>query len=64
MTARDWREWATFLGIEVPHWKAHALDYLEAQGLRFCVDFGTDNAVEKAREHWTARKRPSVSPHG
>lgn len=53
----DWRRIAALLSLDVPMWKAHALDYLEAQGFRFCVDFGTDNALEKARAHWQARKR-------
>jgi len=53
----SWRELTRKLGIVVPIWKAHALDYLEAAGQRFCVDFGTDNAVEKARAHWTQRKQ-------
>jgi hypothetical protein len=52
-----WRDIAQQIGLQVPNWKAHVLDYLEANGFRFCVDFGTDNAVEKAREHWATRKR-------
>jgi hypothetical protein len=52
----DWRRTAALLGLRVPIWKAHALDYLERVGQVFCVDFGTDNAVEKARAHWRNRK--------
>ena len=52
----NWRQMARWIGLEVPAWKVHALDYLERNGLRFCVDFGTENAVEKAREHWRNRK--------
>lgn len=52
----DWRETARMIQLDVPIWKAHALDYCESVGMRFCVDFGTDNAVEKAREHWRTRR--------
>ena len=34
-----------------------ACRYLERQGQSFCVHFGYENAVEKAREHWNARRR-------
>jgi hypothetical protein len=51
-----WRDLAARLDLKVPHWKAHALDYLESVGQRFCVDFGTENALEKAREHWRENK--------
>lgn len=68
-----WRYMARLLGLNVPPWKAHALDYLEANGFRFCVDFGTENAVELARKHWRERKtkkgrvritRPSLQNRG
>lgn len=51
-----WREIAQSMGLDVPHWRAHALDYLETNGFVFLIDFGTDNAVDKARAHWRARK--------
>ena len=53
----EWRVTAKMIGLTVPRWKSYALDYLESVGQRFCVDFGTDNAVEKARAHWSNRKR-------
>ncbi len=53
----QWRETARLINLDVPLWKAHLLDYCESAGMRFCVDFGTDNAVEKAREHWMRRGR-------
>ena len=56
-----WRETCRMLGINVPHWRAHALDYLESVGQVFCVHFGTDNAVEKAREHWRSRRKRKVA---
>lgn len=45
------------LNLSVPPYKRFACLYLEGQGFRFCVDFGTDNAIEKARDHWRRRKR-------
>ena len=45
------------LGLCVPPYQYFACLYLESHGLRFCVDFGTENAVETAREHWRNRKR-------
>lgn len=53
----EWRRIAENLGISVPPWKAHACDYCESIGLRFCVNFGTDNAVDIARAHWTNRRK-------
>lgn len=52
-----WRETARLIGLRVPSWKAHALTYLERRGFRFCIDFGTDNAVELARQDWRNRRR-------
>jgi hypothetical protein len=51
-----WRDMADRLGLRVPSYIAFACDYLESHGKRFCVDFGTDNAVTLAREHWRSRK--------
>lgn len=45
------------LDLKVPPYKYFACLYLESHGLRFCVDFGTENAVEKAREHWRNRRK-------
>lgn len=53
----DWRDVAKSIGLSVEGAVARAFDYLESQGQRFCVHFGTDNAIEKAREHWRGRKR-------
>ncbi len=36
------------LSINIPPETAEACRYLEGLGLRFCVDFGTANAAEKA----------------
>ncbi len=38
------------LKLRVPRVVRFACLYLEQRGLRFCVDFGTDNAVSKAAE--------------
>jgi hypothetical protein len=35
------------MGLQVPPHIGIAMDYLEACGLRFCIDFGTDNALDK-----------------
>jgi hypothetical protein len=53
----NWRETARLIDLTVTGWKAHAFDYLTAHGQLFCMDFGTENAVAKARAHRTARKR-------
>ena len=52
----DWRRLVALLGLKVPHYKVNALDYLESVGQRFCVDFGLQNAQQKAREHYAANK--------
>lgn len=52
-----WREIVKFLRIDAPLWKHGPMDYLESRGYRFCVDFGYDNAIEKARQDWNSRKR-------
>lgn len=52
----NWRQSAALIGLELPSWKAHVFDYLETNGFRFLVDFGTDNAIEKARAHWRSLK--------
>ncbi len=36
-----------------------ACRYLESIGERICVEFGIDNCIERAREHWRNRKRCS-----
>lgn len=53
---QDWRDLARMICVKVPAWKVPAFDYLTRAGLRFCVDFGVDNAVDKAREHWRNRR--------
>jgi hypothetical protein len=44
---RQWRRTARMMGLQVPPHIGIAMDYLEACGLRFCIDFGTDNALDK-----------------
>ena len=51
-----WRTTARLFHIDVPIWKHGAFDYLESIGQRFCVDFGLENAMEKARADWATRK--------
>lgn len=50
-----WRHTVDMIGLEVTDEQAFAMDYLESVGQRFCVDFGVDNAVDKAADHWTGR---------
>ena len=45
------------LGLTLTPEQWRACRYLERQGQRFCIDFGYDNAVEKARAHWRARRK-------
>jgi len=44
------------LGIETTWQQDHAAVRLENCGQRFCVDFGTENAVEK----WEAQKEQNA----
>jgi len=44
------------LGIETTWQQDHAAVRLENCGQRFCVDFGTENAVEK----WEAQKKQNA----
>ena len=48
------------LQFDVPIWKHGVFDYLESEGLRFCCDFGTENACEMARARWAARKHTTT----
>lgn len=50
MSGGEWR--CERLGIALTDEQRDAFRYLELFGFRFCVDFGYDNAVEMAREHW------------
>lgn len=45
------------LGISLTPPQFYACAYLENNGLRFCVDFGYQNAIDKAREHWRKRRK-------
>jgi hypothetical protein len=54
-----WRATARSIGLTVEGVLAYAFDYLETNGLRFCVDFGTENAIQKATDHWCGLKRRS-----
>ena len=54
---KGWLQTANSIGLAVEGSLRRAFDYLESRGFRFCVDFGTENAVEKAREHWRSLRR-------
>lgn len=43
-----WRQMQQLLARPVSTIEAFAMDYLEWKGLRFCVDFGYENALVKA----------------
>ncbi len=45
------------LGLRFTAEQHAASRFLERDGLRFCVDFGYDNAVRIARERWNAKRR-------
>jgi hypothetical protein len=51
-----WREVSRLIQIPVPEYLHPIFDFLESEGLRFCVDFGTENARRVARNHWDAVK--------
>ncbi len=53
----EMREMAARIDWPVTDEQARAGAYLERVGQRFCVDFGTDNVVEKAQAHWRQRRR-------
>ncbi len=49
------------LGLNLSAAQRRAFWYLELQGMRFCVEFGTENAVWKAAQHrrekrWSKRR--------
>ena len=57
-------ETVAFLKLTVTDEQRRAMRYLERRGQRFCLDFGYDNAVEKARADWRKqhqRKRRSTT---
>ncbi len=46
----EFDEMRRMLKLRVTGAKEFACRYLESRGLRFCVDYGTDNAIEKATD--------------
>lgn len=52
-----YRELVRMLGIVVTQAQDRACRYLEHHGFRFCVDFGYENAIDKAPAFWRSRKR-------
>jgi hypothetical protein len=57
---RNWREMAKLINLDIPIYKIGAFEFLTSIGKRFCLDFGTDNAIEIARAEWIKRKRRKV----
>jgi hypothetical protein len=53
----DYRQVLRWIGKRLTPSQHRACAYLERQGFTFCGEFGYDNAIEKAREHWRARKQ-------
>lgn len=52
-----YRALAGILRLRFTQEQHRAAQYLERQGLHFCIDWGRDNAVTMAREHWRARRQ-------
>jgi hypothetical protein len=50
-------EWVPRLGLRVTRLQLLAAAYLERDGQQFLVDFGCDNVIRRALEHWGKRKR-------
>jgi hypothetical protein len=46
------RETVRLLTIPCTRLQLYACEYLEQQGLKFCVHFGLDNAIEKASNYF------------
>lgn len=49
-TTKNHAYWVEFLNLRVTRTQRLAMAFLESKGLRFMVDFGTDNAIEKAMD--------------
>ncbi len=56
MNSSDAQSWCRRLGIETTTAQRAAFVVLERGRQRFFVDFGYQNAIEKAREVWKKRK--------
>jgi hypothetical protein len=54
MFGKEWRETVRLIRMEIPVDKEPIFDFLESEGLRFCVHFGIDNALAVAVAHWNA----------
>lgn len=55
-TESEFRTWVRRLGLRPGNAVRRAAVYLESRGQRFLVHFGTDNAIQKAREDWRTRR--------
>lgn len=51
------RKIAHMLALDLSDDVLRASAYLERIGQRFCVEFGHENAVVKAQEHWRGKRR-------
>ncbi len=47
-TNTDYRKWKRLLKLKTDDATDAACEFLECRGLRFCIDFGIDNALDKA----------------
>jgi len=56
-TSSGFREWVKRLGLHPSNAVRRAAAYLERQGQEFLIHFGTENAIDKAREHWRGRRK-------
>jgi hypothetical protein len=46
------RHYARLLGLILSDLQLYACEYLESRGLRFCVDFGSENCEALATNRW------------
>jgi len=57
----DYIKLSARLGLVLSEAQRRSGLYLERAGQRFCVDFGVDNAVDKARAHRKSKRRSASS---
>lgn len=50
------RTWVRRLGLHPSNAVRRAAAYLESRGQEFLIHFGTENAIQKARDDWRQRR--------
>jgi hypothetical protein len=56
--AYEYQRICRLIGLKLGPKQHMAAKYLEARGLRFCIDFGKQNAVETTRYLWHRSSQP------